>query len=195
MSRTDVDHAGRLIPDASWPPGKEAPGRLERVRRFINTTNLESGADRLQEPDRAAAWLGAEGWSSRLGDGELAWLREFREALRDVVTRTGRTTSWASLPLDTARLAVVFEPDGPMLVGTGYRAHLVANDLLAIVVDARASGTWSRLRTCANHRCRWAYFDRSRSGTGQWCSMTACGQRQKMRRYRSRHRTNGRVTA
>ena len=51
-----------MIPDASWPPGREAPRRLERARRFLNTTNRENGADHLGEPIRAARWLAGEGW-------------------------------------------------------------------------------------------------------------------------------------
>ena len=52
-----------MIPDASWPPGRAAPGRLERARRFVNTVNRENGADHLGEPLRAAQWLAGDGWA------------------------------------------------------------------------------------------------------------------------------------
>lgn len=43
-----------------------------------------------------------------------------------------------------------------------------------------------RLRPCANDECRLFLLDRSRSGTGRWCSMSDCGNRMKARRHYSR---------
>ncbi|WP_422755556.1 CGNR zinc finger domain-containing protein [Micromonospora sp. WMMD708] len=46
-----------------------------------------------------------------------------------------------------------------------------------------------RLRACANDECALFLLDRSRSNTGRWCSMAACGNRLKARRHygRTRH--------
>jgi predicted RNA-binding Zn ribbon-like protein len=46
----------------------------------------------------------------------------------------------------------------------------------------------SRLRTCANPRCRWVFHDGTRSGTRRWCSMAFCGNRAKVGRFRQRRR-------
>jgi predicted RNA-binding Zn ribbon-like protein len=46
----------------------------------------------------------------------------------------------------------------------------------------------SRLRTCANPRCRWVFHDGTRSGTRRWCSMAYCGNRAKIGRFRQRRR-------
>jgi predicted RNA-binding Zn ribbon-like protein len=46
----------------------------------------------------------------------------------------------------------------------------------------------SRLRTCANPRCRWVFHDGTRSGTRRWCSMAFCGNRAKIGRFRQRRR-------
>lgn len=43
-----------------------------------------------------------------------------------------------------------------------------------------------RLRPCANSECRLFFVDRSRAGTGRWCSMAVCGNRMKARRHHSR---------
>lgn len=45
-----------------------------------------------------------------------------------------------------------------------------------------------RLRPCANDECRLFLLDRSRSGTGRWCSMSECGNRMKARRHYGRTR-------
>lgn len=45
-----------------------------------------------------------------------------------------------------------------------------------------------RLRPCANDECRLFLLDRSRSGTGRWCSMSGCGNRMKARRHYDRSR-------
>ncbi|BBZ26950.1 hypothetical protein MMAD_12450 [Mycolicibacterium madagascariense] len=43
-----------------------------------------------------------------------------------------------------------------------------------------------RLRSCANDECQLFLIDRSRGGTGRWCSMSECGNRMKARRHYSR---------
>lgn len=43
-----------------------------------------------------------------------------------------------------------------------------------------------RLRPCANDECRLFLLDRSRAGTGRWCSMKGCGNRMKARRHYDR---------
>jgi predicted RNA-binding Zn ribbon-like protein len=43
-----------------------------------------------------------------------------------------------------------------------------------------------RLRPCANDECRLFLLDRSRAGTGRWCSMKSCGNRMKARRHYER---------
>jgi predicted RNA-binding Zn ribbon-like protein len=42
----------------------------------------------------------------------------------------------------------------------------------------------SRLRTCANPRCRRVFHD----GARRWCSMAFCGNRAKVGRFRQRRR-------
>ena len=43
-----------------------------------------------------------------------------------------------------------------------------------------------RLRPCANDECHLFLLDRSRGGTGRWCSMSGCGNRMKARRHYDR---------
>lgn len=51
-----------------------------------------------------------------------------------------------------------------------------------------SAGELSRLRRCANPECVILFIDESRNGSRQWCSMKACGNRDKVSKWRSRHR-------
>ncbi len=50
----------------------------------------------------------------------------------------------------------------------------------------------SRIGSCSG--CGWLFLDTSRGHARRWCSMNACGVRDKMRRYHQRH-ANANVTA
>ena len=53
---------------------------------------------------------------------------------------------------------------------------------------AIATGETARFRVCANDGCRWVFEDTSRGGRRRWCDMSSCGNRAKVRRFRSRRR-------
>jgi predicted RNA-binding Zn ribbon-like protein len=56
------------------------------------------------------------------------------------------------------------------------------------LVAAIAAGETSRFRICANDGCRWVFEDTSRGGRRRWCDMRSCGNRAKVRRFRSKRR-------
>jgi predicted RNA-binding Zn ribbon-like protein len=58
--------------------------------------------------------------------------------------------------------------------------------LLIIAAEAATLGTWERLKVCSADDCQWAFYDRSPTRSGCWCSMQVCGSRAKSRAYRSR---------
>jgi predicted RNA-binding Zn ribbon-like protein len=68
--------------------------------------------------------------------------------------------------------------------GSGVGADLAR--LLLIVAQAATMGAWNRLKVCSAEDCQWAFYDRSPTRTGCWCSMRACGSRAKSRAYRRR---------
>jgi len=59
--------------------------------------------------------------------------------------------------------------------------------ILAAVAEAMADGSLARLKACRADDCKWAFIDTARNRTRQWCDMAVCGNREKARRYRSRH--------
>jgi predicted RNA-binding Zn ribbon-like protein len=71
-----------------------------------------------------------------------------------------------------------------MPAGQGTAYGLAA--LLLIAADAATTGTWERLKVCSADDCRWAFYDRSPTRSGCWCSMAVCGSRAKSRAFRRR---------
>ncbi|GAA3886009.1 CGNR zinc finger domain-containing protein [Streptomyces lacrimifluminis] len=163
-----------------------APGGLALVEALVNTRDLEQGRDALDTAEGRAAF-GVE----EIAERELAAVKELRESLRavclahaghpphDVVTPLGQLLSRAPLVVTvderdgSARLAAVEE--GPLL-----------SRVAAAVAEALTDGTWPRLKACELPECHWAYYDRSPAGRRRWCSMSVCGARAKMRRYRAK---------
>ena len=60
-------------------------------------------------------------------------------------------------------------------------------ELLALVADARADGTWDRMKACAHDPCAWAFYDQSKNRSKRWCRMETCGNIEKARAHRARH--------
>jgi predicted RNA-binding Zn ribbon-like protein len=154
-----------------------APGELELVRAFVNTRDLELGTERLETPADLDAFLGVSGSTP----ADLAHALEFREALRALLL--AHTTGEAPSPDALATVTAI----GPLraaesleLTGDGLAR------LLAIVVTARADGTWARLKACPGRDCQWALYDHTRSRTRRWCAGAKCGARTRSRAYRAR---------
>jgi len=154
-----------------------APGDLERVRRFVNTRDLELGTERLATPVELDAWMGTSG--STQADLERAIA--FREALRAwlLANATGEAPPADAVAAVTTIGPLRARPDLG-LAGDGLAS------LLAIIVTARADGTWARLKACPGTDCQWALYDHTRSRTRTWCASAKCGARTRSRTYRRR---------
>jgi predicted RNA-binding Zn ribbon-like protein len=173
-----------------------APGELELVRAFVNTLDIEAGSDVFGAPAEAGAWLADHGVRPpRLGAAELKRLRTLRESIRDAVSARGADGEAAAL----ARLNRL-SGSHPLFVRLGSQgaAPLASAEpgvdgflgrILAIVGASVVDGSWFRLKSCPNGRCRWLFYDHSRNQSRTWCSMGLCGSRAKMRTYRARHRS------
>jgi predicted RNA-binding Zn ribbon-like protein len=173
-----------------------APGRLERVREFVNTRDIDEGTDGLTSPGELASWLERRDLliaGARVGPRELKRAIELREAFRGLLLANngGAPDSRSIQSLDRAAadaaLSVRFDADGsPALAVAGSGAGSVVGPLVAIAYEAMVAGTWSRLKACAADDCHWAFYDRSKNRSGTWCSMRVCGNRAKVRAYRER---------
>jgi predicted RNA-binding Zn ribbon-like protein len=177
-----------------------APGRLEVVRQFINTLDIEEGTDSIASAAGLRRWLREASLLSterRVTTDDVAAARALREALRAAAAANHDGTALPDNVLacfdqaaERAEFAVRLTPDRrwrllPQAAGAaGALGHLIA-----FVTEAMSDGSWQRLKVCANDKCQWAFFDASRSGTGRWCSMAICGNRAKQEAWRARHRT------
>jgi predicted RNA-binding Zn ribbon-like protein len=172
-----------------------APGKLDRIKGFINTVNLES-QDPYAGPDGLSEWLEASGLLRAAAPEQLAELRRFREALRQVLEANAGQgdpqAAWRALePFGREScLKVEIRDSGPVLRAEGTGEGAIIGSLLADAYEAVATGTWPRLKACRKPSCRWAYYDRSKNGSGAWCSMAVCGNRMKAKRRRQKSRVS-----
>ena len=188
--------------DTILPPASDAgrrppaPGRLELLRTFMNTVDLESGDDDFSSPEDLADWLIERGLLARgttLTEPDRSSAIAFRETAREVLeANAGHGAAHDALArLDEIGARV------PLLVRIGISPRLeperasgidaAIGRFLAIIYESVTQGTWQRLKVCRNDTCRWAFYDSSRNRSGAWCTMAICGNRMKGRAFRRRH--------
>jgi len=178
---------------------RAAPDRLELVRQFINTADLEPGEDELTDLPALTTWLRERrliGARERLDPGDLERALEVREALRQVLANRGAGEAIdehaiRALNANPAcvQMRVRFDGRGaPRLEPVGGGLDRALAELFAIIEHADGDGSWGRLKVCADHGCRWAFYDNSKNRSRSWCNMAVCGNRAKARQYRSRQR-------
>jgi predicted RNA-binding Zn ribbon-like protein len=178
----------------------EAPGRLELVRAFINTNEIDEEIDHIATPAQLAEWLAESGLGGERFDAALVdedALRRtiaLREALRSLVLANngeprdpGAAATLNRIAAD-AGLVVRFDGDDAGLAPAGRGVEAAHAEILGIVFRAIADGSWGRLKACREDTCQWAFYDRSRNRSATWCSMAVCGNRTKARKYRERHK-------
>lgn len=173
----------------------QAPEPLRLVQRFLNTADLEAGADELADAAGARRWLVANRLLARgeaFGEPDRELLLEVRETLRRLAhANQERRPDTAALRLlnehaSRAPLNVELRADGAELVAASRGVDGAVGRLLGIVFTAAREGTWSRLKACRNDACRWVFYDASRNRVGAWCSMAVCGNRHNVRAFRAR---------
>jgi predicted RNA-binding Zn ribbon-like protein len=173
----------------SGPDGRDPAGDLDLILDFLNTVDLATGADILDDPEAWQSWIDWRG----LASAAVEELRPARDALRASIDieRPGReaagigTHPGAPAGLLVRGVRVRFGP------GTAAPA-LVGDDVLGAVAAAAARlairGEWPRIKLCPAEDCREAFYDRSRNKSRTWCDMASCGNREKSRQFRRRAR-------
>jgi predicted RNA-binding Zn ribbon-like protein len=187
---------------------KPAPRTLRRLQQFVNTYNIEREHLGLRTEEFASAadlrrWLVRHALLSqdeRVRASEVQRALEVREALRRLLlVHNGWPADATAVAVlnrlaRDARLVIRVQHDGQMRLDPGAPGLTGAlGGLLAAAFTAHLEGAWQRLKAC--RRCHWAFYDRSKNGSGRWCVMSICGNRTKAQAYRSRHRTQSRRRA
>jgi len=180
------------------PSKKEhAPGDLELVRAFVNTSDFENGDEELGSPTALGSWLRAQELldaQTKVDGRDLRRAIDVRESLRALMAaNAGDPLDPGAAPtLDAAarraRLTLRFQQDGRASVEPGaIGVDGALGRMLSVVSAAMADGTWARLKACRRDGCRWAFFDHTKNHSGVWCDMATCGNREKAEAYRRRH--------
>ena len=190
--------------------------RLEDTFDFLNTDELENGfpVDHLATLDAALEWFVTRGVIH--GEGadrvraqarsdapaaarDLARVHAVRAALREIADAIAEHRPARQGALDTinralhARQVIELVPSADTCVAVDHR-HVgdPVDDALARLADPLVveltSGDPDRIRVCDNDRCRWVFYDTSRTGRRRWCDMATCGNRAKAARHRARAR-------
>jgi predicted RNA-binding Zn ribbon-like protein len=122
-------------------------------------------------------------------------LQRLRRLLRTIAENLG-----AAVPLSPAEAAglnaALSVPVRQKLIQrqNGYRTELVPlranwNWILASIAASAAQTLGSqqaaRIKICANHDCRWLFYDPTKARIKRWCSNRTCGNRDRVRRARA----------
>lgn len=179
-----------------------APGRLELLQRFLNLHDHDEEGRTLDPPlEMLRTFLVARGLlpeEERLSEADRETYLRLREAIRSLIEvgpgepippeqaeTIDRIGVEAGLhPHFHAAGAPTLEPRGPGVASA-------FGTIVAIAFVASFDGTFEHLKTCADHSCRAVFYDRSKNRSARWCSMSTCGNRNKVRAWRERHRVVG----
>ncbi len=168
------------------------------LRAFLNTREIAEDTDLISSPEGLRQWLrdlDLPGQDEFPMPGDVEWIVAIREALRDVLSgHSGDSVSWESVALlnRAARrspLVLHFDDSAtPSVVNSESGVVGAMGRIWNAIADAKADGTWDRLKSCRRPDCRWAFFDRSKNRSATWCSTAGCGALMKSRAYRRRRR-------
>jgi predicted RNA-binding Zn ribbon-like protein len=173
--------------------------QLDLVRNYVNTLDYETGVDAIATSDELATWLSKQGL---VGDrveptgDEVADAHAVREAIRELLLANNGVPADADAASTTleeagrkARLGVRFESGRPVLAPEDDGVRGGIGRLVATVAELAPTDEWKRLKGCRDDDCRVAFYDKSRNRSRAWCSMEVCGNREKARSFRQRHRS------
>lgn len=185
-----------VIPTTEPPNRNAAPPRLELVREFINTAELDEDQDLLAEITGLRSWFvdkGLLGAGCRVTEANRTQTIDFRESLRDILSAhtAGIVSTGAVRLLDAAVKQIpmrlrVDDTGWVRVAAAGKDFDGALGELLARVYEAMEDGSWQRMKACGDPTCRWAFFDHSKNRSAHWCDMAVCGNRAKVSAFRQR---------
>lgn len=184
------------VHDSNSPP---APGDLELLQRFTNL-HVHRADDVSTDPPSEVirAFLVERGLltpNERFTEKE----RETFLALRDAIRALIEADEGSPIPpedaelIDRIGLAAGLHPHfhaahAPTLEPKGRGVPAAFGAIVAIAFVGAFDGSFEHLKLCADETCRAVFYDRSKNHSGRWCSMSTCGNRNKVRAWRDRQR-------
>ena len=166
---------------------------------FLNTRLVNGGEvmDFFAGTDGMRQWIASAGLQDvASGAEEPRAATSFREVLREAVDpmRAKQGPPAAALSAVNAKLAEVSHGYALGQGTGGLELRRItetgeAGVLGAIALDfARFACEHEpeRLKRCANPACTMIFYDRGKNNTRRWCTMSICGNRDKVARFRAR---------
>jgi predicted RNA-binding Zn ribbon-like protein len=188
---------------------QDAPPSLEPARLFLQTWSIPN--DTRVPIDQLASIAAAQRFQAkhfpRLAPAprrheEVEILRALRDDLRRSLTDEGLAglgdlNPWlARLPI-TVNLRSDDGLQNPLQYRYEGKQNVMAGALLALAVEALATGIWRRLKVCPD--CQTVFYDRTKNQNRVWCGMyahgpggRACGSISKVRNWRDRQKAASR---
>jgi predicted RNA-binding Zn ribbon-like protein len=175
---------------------------VELVLNFANTHVDRFGrVERFDDAAGLSAWLTEHGFAEAAADvseADAASARELRDALIALLLSHADDADVSAKTRDQAEdflfrtasrypLVSVVDHGGARLIPAHGGLPGAFGSLFAAITALALMGSWNRLKACRNRGCHFAFFDRTRNGSGAYCSGT-CGSQVAMRRYRQRRR-------
>jgi predicted RNA-binding Zn ribbon-like protein len=158
--------------------------------------------ERLRSRDDLARWLvdaGLADAAPRVTAADLENARDLREAVFRIARAAMDGTPAFDADVRTIN-AWASRPDVPPRFdriggGVGRTGPMTVNTALATLArdatDLFGGPLAARVRECQAPDCSSLFLDTSRAGRRRWCSMAACGNRQKVAAYRRRRTPTG----
>jgi predicted RNA-binding Zn ribbon-like protein len=189
-------------------PGIEEPLRIadDPALDFLNTTVVENGTliDRLQSDADVLRWLAAMGFDAPRNvpfkaGALLKTARSVRENLRTAIEqkKAGKpfnTRYWNALLAKAPAHLAITQGEGDAHTERLWQRDTpeqVLGPLLESAVDLLVSGDFNLIRHCEDSSCVLWFYDRTKSHRRRWCSMSTCGNRNKVAAFRERQQAGG----
>jgi hypothetical protein len=177
----------RSISDLLWVANtRHGPGGHWFARVVVD----EGDHDHLASASEAARYLVDHRVSlptEEVTPGQLRSLDEIRKMARGLLDPAVGWTPGARAILDRTRFHVT-EDGGLAADGSGWDGFI--GDLMVPLI--KLVEVRDRLRACGNRHCRLVFLDLSKNRGRLWCDNGGCGNRDRVRRYRSRNTSHGR---
>ncbi len=168
------------------------------ITDFVNTCHLLDNEEAFATPADLGGWFVAHGLASghlTANAADLEDAKALREALRTLLLANNEVdvdiAAATAVLDDIARRANVelrFVDGAPLLVASAPGVPGALGQILASVQSLTSDGSWARLKACRARDCEWAFLDNAKNHSRAWCSMSSCGNREKARAFRERHR-------